>query len=77
MWGGDFVLNVSKEFVGSVQTPMLVMPGNDPAHPRSVGLEVAELLPNSELLVDWREPPEIVPQTIEKVRAYLKAHEPN
>jgi pimeloyl-ACP methyl ester carboxylesterase len=77
MWGGDFVLNVSKEFVAGVQTPMLVMPGNDPAHPRSVGLEVAELLPNSELLVDWREPPEIVPQTIEKVRAYLKAHEPS
>ena len=76
MWGGDFVLNVDKAFVKTVQTPLMVMPGNDPAHPRSIGLEVAALLPNSELLVDWKDPPELVPQTIEKVRAFLKQHEP-
>ena len=76
MWGGDFVLNVSKDFVRSVQTPLLVMPGNDAAHPRSIGLEVARLLPNSELLEQWRDPPEIVPRTIERIRDFLKAHEP-
>jgi pimeloyl-ACP methyl ester carboxylesterase len=75
MWGGDFVLNVDKDFVRSVQTPLLVMPGNDAAHPRSIGLEVAELAPNSELVIEWKEP-EIVPQTIERVRSFLKQHEP-
>lgn len=76
MWGGDFVLNVSKDFVRSIQTPLLVMPGNDAAHPRSIGLEVAHLLPNAELLEDWKEPPEIVPRTIDRIRAFLKKHQP-
>jgi pimeloyl-ACP methyl ester carboxylesterase len=76
MWGGDFVLNVSKDFVKTVQTPLLVMPGNDAAHPRSVGMELAQLLPNAELLEDWKTPPEIVPQTIARIRDFLKAHVP-
>lgn len=76
MWGGDFVLNVSKDFVRTVQTPLLVMPGNDPAHPKSVGLEVARLAPNAELLEDWKEPPAIVPQTIDRIRTFLKSHIP-
>jgi pimeloyl-ACP methyl ester carboxylesterase len=76
MWGGDFVLNVSREFVSTVTTPMLVMPGNDPAHPRAIGMEVAELAPGATLLEQWKEPAEIIPQTIETIRDYLKAHVP-
>lgn len=53
---------------------MLVLPGNDMAHPTGVGLEVARLLPNAELLEQWKEPAEIVPQTVERVRAFLQTH---
>ncbi len=74
MWGGDFVLNVDEGFVNSVQTPLLVMPGNDPAHPRAIGLEVARLAPHSELLETWKEPAEVIPQTIDHIRSFLKAH---
>ncbi|HTE86892.1 MAG TPA: alpha/beta hydrolase [Dehalococcoidia bacterium] len=74
MWTGDFVFSVSRDFVRSCKTPMLVMPGNDLAHPTPIGLEVAELAPKAELVERWKEP-EVVPQTIERVRAFLKAHE--
>ncbi|HLF71675.1 MAG TPA: alpha/beta hydrolase [Dehalococcoidia bacterium] len=77
MWGGDFVLNVTPEFVATVTTPILVMPGNDPAHPHAIGMEVARLAPGATLLEQWKEPPEIIPQTIEKIRDYFKAHVPS
>ncbi|MBV9169706.1 MAG: alpha/beta fold hydrolase [Chloroflexi bacterium] len=77
MFAGDFVISVPRDFIPSVTTPLLVMPGIDPAHPTGVGLEVARLLPNSELLEKWREPAEIVPQTIERVREFLRAHTPS
>ncbi|MDE3078043.1 MAG: alpha/beta hydrolase [Chloroflexota bacterium] len=76
MWAGDFVLSVSREFVKSCQTPMLVLAGNDLAHPRAIGLEVAELAPKAELVVDWKEPPELIPGTIDRIRSFLKAHRP-
>ncbi|HEV7662300.1 MAG TPA: alpha/beta hydrolase [Chloroflexota bacterium] len=76
MFAGEFVFSVPRAFLSTVQTPLLVMPGNDPAHPTGVGLEVAQLLPGAELLENWKAPPEIVPQTIETVRAFLKSHSP-
>jgi pimeloyl-ACP methyl ester carboxylesterase len=77
MWSGEFVFSVPRSFLSTIQNPLLVMPGNDMAHPTGVGLEVAQLLPNSELLEKWKEPPEIVPQTIERVRQFLRAHTPS
>jgi pimeloyl-ACP methyl ester carboxylesterase len=77
MWGDEsFVFSVPREFLSQVQTPLLVMPGIDMAHPTGVGREVARLLPNSDLLDKWKEPPEIVPQTIARVREFLRAHTP-
>jgi pimeloyl-ACP methyl ester carboxylesterase len=77
MWhGGDFVISVPKEFLSTIQTPLLVMPGIDMAHPTGVGLEVAKLLPRAELLEQWKQPPEIIPQTIETVRRFLRAQTP-
>jgi pimeloyl-ACP methyl ester carboxylesterase len=75
MWGGGFVLNVDEDFVRGVQTPCIVMPGGDPAHPRAIGLRVAELLPNATLLEDWKEP-DNVPNTVNTVRDFLKSHVP-
>ena len=74
MWQHDFLLSVDRDFARTVQTPMLVMPGNDAAHPREIGLELAEMLPNAELLDNWKAPAEVVPHTVEAVRAFLKKH---
>jgi pimeloyl-ACP methyl ester carboxylesterase len=76
MWDREFVFSVPKDFIPTIQHPLLVMPGNDPAHPIGVGHEVASLLPNAESLYPWKEPAEVVPQTIERMRQFLKAHTP-
>lgn len=75
MWGGDFVFCVGRDFVRNCQTPSLVLPGNDTPHPRSIGLEVAELLPDSEMLVDWKGPEHIDEQR-NRVVAFLDKHTP-
>lgn len=76
MWSGDFVFNVSRDFVKSCLTPALVLPGNDKPHPRVIGLEVGELLPNAEMLVDWKGPDHLDAQR-EKVLGFLAAHTPS
>lgn len=73
MWGGDFVFCVNRDFVRHCQTPALVLPGNDTPHPRIIGLEVAELLPNANMLVDWKGPDHIDAQR-ERVVSFLKKY---
>ena len=57
MYGGDFLFNVSREFVRSVATPLLLMRGNDLYHPESISRELAELAPNAQLIENWKEEP--------------------
>ncbi len=75
LWGGEFVFNVSRDFVRSCPTPALVLPGNDTAHPSMIGHEVAELLPNSESLVDWKGPEHLEEQR-RRVVDFLASHTP-
>ena len=72
---GDFVYSVSRDDVRSLSTPLLVLPGNDRPHPHEVGVAVADLAPNSERLDPWKAP-ELIPQTVERIRAFLKQHVP-
>jgi hypothetical protein len=73
----DFVYSVSREFVRSCQTPMLVLPDDTPSHPLQSSVDVAELAPQAESTVfPWREPPELKARTIEQVRQFLRAHQP-
>ena len=76
MWGGEFVFNVSRDFVKGCDTPALVLPGNDTAHPRVIGMEVADLLPNSEILIDWKGPDHNEEQR-GRVVSFLAKHTPN
>lgn len=73
----DFVYSVSRDFVRSCQTPMLVMPDDTPAHPYQTSVDIASLAPKAEVTVfPWREPPELLAKTINRVRAFLRAHRP-
>ena len=73
----DFVYSVSREFVRSCQTPVLVMPDDTPAHPYQASADVAALAPRAQSTVyPWRDPPELKARTIEQVRAFLRAHLP-
>jgi len=72
----DFIFSVPRGEIGSIQNPMLVLPGSDAAHPTQVGLEVGRLLPNAELVgAEWKTP-EAVPQTVTRIREFLRAHTP-
>ncbi|MCZ6617622.1 MAG: alpha/beta hydrolase, partial [Gammaproteobacteria bacterium] len=40
MYGGDFLLNVSREFVAGCRTPLLVLCGKDLYHPEAISREI-------------------------------------
>ena len=54
MYEPDFVYSVDRAFVASCLTPLLLMAGNDDAHPRPVSDEIAKLMPNVEYIPDWK-----------------------
>ncbi|MDE2780025.1 MAG: alpha/beta hydrolase [Chloroflexota bacterium] len=74
---GDFVFTVTRDFVRSLQTPLLIAPDDVPAHPYEVAMEVAGLAPNSEVTIyPWKDTQEHIDQTVAHARRFLKAHEP-
>jgi pimeloyl-ACP methyl ester carboxylesterase len=75
LFDSDFVFSVSRDFVRTVQTPMLLLDGNDVAHPKVTSDEVAALLPNVERVERWREP-DVVVEATERMRTFLHAHTP-
>jgi pimeloyl-ACP methyl ester carboxylesterase len=56
MYGGDFLFNVSREFVAQCSTPLLVLLGNDLYHPEATSREIATLAPSATLIERWKEP---------------------
>ncbi len=68
-----FVFSVSRDFLRTIGTPLLLLFGNDRAHPRGVSQEVGSLLPNVEVVDRWRDP-DVVPEVTERMRRFLKAH---
>jgi pimeloyl-ACP methyl ester carboxylesterase len=50
----EFVHSVTREFVAGCNIPMLIMPGNDMAHPAAVADELLRLAPRAEFLKDWK-----------------------
>lgn len=69
----DFVYSVSRDFVRTCQTPILVLPDDISAHPYQVSVDIASLAPNAEVNVyPWVTPPELKARTINRVRNFLK-----
>ncbi len=75
MYGTDFVFNVSREFVRSCKTPMLILCGNDDYHPKETSKEIATLAPNAELVENWKESA-VIGATVKRVREFLISHTP-
>ena len=73
----DFVFTVTRDFVRSCQTPILVLPDDIPAHPYAVAMEAAMLAPNAEVSIyPWKEPKERIPLAVRHIRSFLRAHRP-
>ena len=75
MYGTDFVFNVSRDFVRSCKTPMLILCGNDDYHPKETSKEIAALAPNAELVEHWKTP-DVIGATVKRMREFLLAHTP-
>jgi pimeloyl-ACP methyl ester carboxylesterase len=75
MYGADFVFSVSRDFVRSCKTPLMVLAGSDHFHPTPISREIAELAPGLDYVeTNWKAP-EVVPETVKRVRAFLKKHQ--
>ena len=73
----DFVFTVTRDFVRSCRTPILVLPDDIPAHPYAVAMEVVSLAPNAEASIyPWKESKDTIRKVVEHVRTFLKTHEP-
>lgn len=73
----DFVYTVTRDFVRSCRTPVLILPDDIPPHPYAVAMESALLAPNSQVsLYPWKQPEERIPLAVRHVRTFLKANRP-
>jgi len=73
----DFVFTVSRDFVRTCQTPVLVLPDDVPAHPYVVAMETVMLAPKAEVsMYPWKEPKERIPLAVRQIRSFLRAHRP-
>ena len=74
----DFVFTVSRDFVRSIKTPLLIAPDDVPAHPYKVAMEVASLAPKAEVTIyPWKDSPEHIDEVVEHARRFLKAQDPS
>jgi pimeloyl-ACP methyl ester carboxylesterase len=73
----DFVFTVTRDFVRTCRTPILILPDDIPAHPYAVAMEAAMLAPNAQIsMFPWKEPKERIPLAIRHIRSFLRANRP-
>jgi pimeloyl-ACP methyl ester carboxylesterase len=73
----DFVFTVTRDFVRTCRTPILILPDDIPAHPYAVAMEAAMLAPDAEVsMFPWKEPKERIPLAVRQIRSFLRAHRP-
>jgi len=71
----DFVFTVSRDFVRSCHTPVLILPDDVPAHPYAVAMESALLAPNAQVsLYPWKEDDQKVRIALRHIRMFLAAN---
>jgi pimeloyl-ACP methyl ester carboxylesterase len=74
----DFVFTVTRDFVRTCQTPVLVLPDDVPSHSYAVAMECAMLAPKAEVsMFPWKEPKERIPLAVRQIRSFLRAHRPS
>jgi pimeloyl-ACP methyl ester carboxylesterase len=73
----DFVFTVTRDFVRTCQTPVLVLPDDTPGHSLAVAMECAMLAPKAQQSIyPWKEPKERIPLAVRHIRSFLRAHRP-
>jgi pimeloyl-ACP methyl ester carboxylesterase len=71
----DFVFTVTRDFVKSCQTPVLVLPDDTAGHSLTAAIESAMLAPKGQLsMYPWKDTPEKIPLAVRHVRSFLLSH---
>jgi pimeloyl-ACP methyl ester carboxylesterase len=75
LYAPGFVYCVDRAFVSTCPTPCLILAGNDEAHPRPISEELAKLLPNNQLILDWKTG-DALTSARARVKEFLAKHTP-
>ena len=71
----DFLFTVTRDFVKSCQTPVLVLPDDTAGHSYAVAIESAMLAPKGQLsMYPWKDTPSKIPLAVRHVRSFLLSH---
>jgi pimeloyl-ACP methyl ester carboxylesterase len=71
----DFLITVTRDFVKSCQTPVLVLPDDTAGHSLAVAIESAMLAPKGQMsMYPWKDKPEKIPLAVRHVRSFLLSH---
>jgi pimeloyl-ACP methyl ester carboxylesterase len=71
----DFVFTVTRDFVKSCQTPVLVLPDDTAGHSYAAAVESAMLAPKGQLsMYPWKDTPAKIPLAVRHVRSFLLSH---
>jgi pimeloyl-ACP methyl ester carboxylesterase len=75
LYAPGFVYCVDRAFVSKVNTPCLVLAGNDEAHPYPISEELSKLLPNCEFIAEWKTGAALTSAKA-RIKAFLSKHTP-
>ncbi len=75
LYGAGLVYSADRAFVGSCQTPCMVLAGNDEAHPYPISEEVAKLLPRCEFIPEWKQGTPLAAARA-RIKEFLAKHTP-
>jgi pimeloyl-ACP methyl ester carboxylesterase len=71
----DFAFTVTRDFVRTCKTPVLVLPDDTPAHSLAVAIESAMLAPKGQMsMYPWKDTPDKIPLAVRHVHSFLLAH---
>tara|TARA_B100001123_G_scaffold176398_1_gene202349 strand:+ start:654 stop:1205 length:552 start_codon:yes stop_codon:yes gene_type:complete len=73
----DLVFTVTRDFVRTCQTPILILLDDSRAHPYKPAIESVLLAPKAEVsMFPWKQPPDRIPLAVRQIRSFLRAHRP-
>jgi pimeloyl-ACP methyl ester carboxylesterase len=76
LYAPGFVYCVDRAFARTVQTPCLILAGNDEAHPGPISDELAQLLPNNDFIREWKTGAALEAARV-RVKEFLAKHTPH
>ena len=75
LYGAGFIYSVDREAVRSIDTPLLIMAGNDEGHPFQVSKKLAQLLPTCDFIDEWKTGAALEAAR-RQLRAFFRKHRP-